>query len=528
MFVQICGPMENLMKTRLISRNTTRRQFLASATVAGAGAVLLGVRPGLLSAVEPGGTPASGPTPAHPESVRVYPAPTGEPLSKRYTITIEDKQVPVYIARVCSLTKEERDTLADELEAWDNPEARDSGTGLTSFASFDIQGEVEVSVTVPFHSYVESAKILPSSSRIKLAITRNTITFTISKPGQYVLEVNDNWVNSLQIFANPFEVDAPSPDDPNVIYYGPGTYQVESISVPSGKTLYVAGGAVIYGNFAPQAGREMDREESPIISAKGDSIVIRGRGVIDGSQCPLHTRSLMKIRGKNIQVEGIIVRDSSRWTIPVCGSDQVRINNLKLFGWRSNSDGIDICGSRNVEVSDCYLRTWDDLVVAKTQTPSEGEARDIVVRKCVLWNEIAHPLSIGAELTRNVEHVLFTDCDVIRDRGREWALGVYHCDSEQIKDVVFDNIRFDDCQRFISLWIGKMIWSSDNERGHIEDVISRNIRVSGPKELVELKGYDADHAIHRVKFENIFINGKPLSAADLKQNQFADGVSITP
>jgi hypothetical protein len=458
--------------------------------------------------------------------VHVYPAPIGEPLSKDFKVTVENKKVPVYLARVCSLTTKERQSLDN---SGSGPEDDPNwGTGLTAFASFDIQDKVEVSVTMPYNAYIQSAKILPSSSGIILAITGNTIKFTIPKSGQYVLETNDNQVNSLQIFANPFEIDAPSPDDPDVIYYGPGTYQVQSIVVTSGKTLYIADGAVIYGNFTPPEGRETGRKESPIISLQGDNIVVRGRGIIDGSKCPNRTRSNIEVRGKNIQVEGIIVRDSSRWTIPVFGSDQIRISNLKIFGWRSNSDGIDICGSRNVEVSNCYLRTWDDLVVIKTLRPVMGEARDIVVKKCVLWNEIGHSLSLGAELTRNVEHVLFTDCDIIRDRGREWTIGVLHTDSAKVKDIVFNNIRFDECQRFISLSIEKMRWSSDNERGHIDDITFRNMQVSGSNALIELMGYDTDHAIHGVKFENIVLNGKPLSVHDVKQNQYVDGVSITP
>jgi Glycosyl hydrolases family 28 len=499
---------------------TTRRQFLARATLATTGAVIFGGRDESL-AVEPRGTTDAGGTIAHSDNVRVYPAPVGEPLSQDFTVTVEGKAAPVYVARVCALTIEERQVVGH----WDDPEW---GTSMTGFASFDIQGPVEVSVTLPRFELVHSAKIFPSSSGISPAIAGKTITFTIPKPGQYVLESNDNWINSLQIFANPLEVDVPSPHDPNVVYYGPGTHQVESIAVPPGKTLYVAGGAVIYGSFIPPPGRQAGREEPAVVSLQGDNIVVRGRGIIDGSKCPLHTRSILEARGKNIQVEGIVLRDSSRWTLPVRGSDQVKINHLKLFGWRSNSDGIDICGSRSVEVSDCYLRTWDDLVVVKTNIPAEGESRDIVVKRCVLWNEFAHALSLGAELTRNVERVLFSDCDIIRDKGREWALRIYQCDSAHIKDVTFENIRIEECRKLISVWIGKAIWSHDNERGHIDNVVFKNIDVSRSTPIIELKGYDADHAVHGVKFENVTVDGKRLSAGDLKQDQFVDHVTIVP
>jgi hypothetical protein len=36
--------------------------------------------------------------------------------------------------------------------------------------------------------------------------------------------------------------------------------------------------------------------------------------------------------------------------------------------------------------------------------------------------------------------VLFADCDVIHDKGREWMLRVYHCDAARVADVRFENV----------------------------------------------------------------------------------------
>ena len=48
------------------------------------------------------------------------------------------------------------------------------------------------------------------------------MTFTISGPMNLSAEVNGDVNNTLDIFANPVEVNPPSPTDPNVIYVGPG------------------------------------------------------------------------------------------------------------------------------------------------------------------------------------------------------------------------------------------------------------------------------------------------------------------
>jgi hypothetical protein len=46
---------------------------------------------------------------------------------------------------------------------------------------------------------------------------------------------------------NPPEAEAPPPDDPNVITFGPGVHEVTGLSVGNDKTVYVAAGAVVKG-----------------------------------------------------------------------------------------------------------------------------------------------------------------------------------------------------------------------------------------------------------------------------------------
>jgi polygalacturonase len=214
--------------------------------------------------------------------------------------------------------------------------------------------------------------------------------------------------------------------------------------------------------------------------------------------------------------------------MPIRRCDHVKVTNLKLFGWRGNSDGIDICNSRDVEVSDCFVRTFDDLVVIKTDL-GQGEARDITVRHCVLWNELAHALSLGAELREPITNVHFTDCDIIHDKGREWLLRIFNCDSAVVKNITFDNIRIEEARKLVSLWIGKAVWSKQAERGHIENVSFQDITSvapANPNGIVSLQGFDATHAIENVQFQHVLIGGKSLDLSDIKQNEFVHNVTV--
>jgi hypothetical protein len=457
------------------------------------------------------------------ESVRIYPAPAGEPLSTNFTASIGSNNVPVYVAKVATADPVKRRRVASRDYA--------SFVDSTSFATFDLNGSAKVSVTCP--ETIREAKVLPSSRGIVPTIAGNTLTFDVSKPGQLEVDVNGDWVHSLQLFVNPVEKDAPNPNDPNVIYFGPGIHHVSGMEITSGKTLYIAGGAVIYGESPESSDTNHATALSvlsggAVFSLTGQNITLRGRGVIDGGLCPGHTKNLVSICGTNILVEGVILSDSSTWTMPVKRSANVSIKNVKVFGYRGNADGIDICNSHDVNVTDCFLRTMDDLVVIKTPVKGGGESRDITVSRCVLWNELAHALSIGAELRENVERVRFFDCDIIHDKGREWLLRVYNCDDGDIHDVTFDNIRAEESNRLISLWIGTAIWSKDSERGQVENVTFQNIRAAGANPRVDLKGFDGEHKIRDVRFRNLVINGKPLQATNVNENEFVEGVSVKP
>jgi hypothetical protein len=233
------------------------------------------------------------------------------------------------------------------------------------------------------------------------------------------------------------------------------------------------------------------------------------------------------VRGRDITVEGVIFRDSSVWTIPIRQSDRVTVKNVKLLGYRANSDGIDVCNSRDVTIEGCFIRTLDDLIVVKADK-GQGESRRIVARKCVLWNEVAHALSVGAEIREDVDDVLFEECDVIHDKGREWTLRVFHCDAGRVSNIRFENIRVEESPRLISLWIGKFVWTRDPERGHIQNVTFKDIIAVADPLRMELTGFDETHVVSDVGFQDVRVNGRALTRADIKANPFVRNVSVSP
>lgn len=473
--------------------------------------------PGLLLAAA-----VAGAVPAPAGTVKVSPAPPGETLSAQFAVEAEGITIPVYVARVAPADPERRwkamDDKANSAEYYSE----------AAFASFDMEGPVSVTVTTPLP--IREARVLPSSFGITPEVKGNRLTFRLRDPKPLTVEINGDWVRSLHIFANPPETAPPGPRDPDVVYFGPGIHEITHLVVSNNQTVYVAGGAVVRGVIGPDEPYGISsysglRTYSPTLELRGTNITLRGRGVIDGSRSTTHARNLVYVQGSDIRLEGVVLRDSSTWNVPIRRSNRVAVRNLKVLGYRANSDGIDICNSSDVTVERCFLRTLDDLIVVKTDK-GQGEARRIAARQCVLWNEVAHALSVGAELRENVDDVLFSDCDIIHDKGREWTLRVYHCDSARITNVRFESLRIEESARLISLWIDKAFWTRDPERGHIDGVTFRNIRATANPMRVELRGFDEAHAVENVRFEGVVVNGQPLAADSVSTNAFVRNVTF--
>ena len=119
---------------------------------------------------------------------------------------------------------------------------------------FDFDGEVEVSVTA-HKEEIKAARIRPLSYGITPQVSGNTLTFKLNSP-QLVdrsqrrhlsqpspLRQSDRPEQSAETGHEPEEVEK----DRNLIYFAPGMHRLpgDTLNVPSGKTVYIAGGAIV-------------------------------------------------------------------------------------------------------------------------------------------------------------------------------------------------------------------------------------------------------------------------------------------
>jgi hypothetical protein len=420
--------------------------------------------------------------------VVTYPAPPGETLSADCEVSVAGQKVDVYTARVL-----------------DPPFAgkqRDYG-GPYSFANFDFSGSVVVRIVSK--RSLANVVIRPESFGIKpTLIDENTLELTLDRPRKFSIEP-DGRKGPLLLFANPLETDAPKPDDKDVIYFGPGVHKPEKIILESNRTLYLAGGAIVKAE----------------VLAQGQNIRIRGRGILDGSDWQWRKGpigNLIAIRNStDVEISDITLRGSSHWSIVPFNCSRVTIRNVKLCNSRvQNDDGINPCNSRDVLITDCFIRSDDDCVALKGLDFSgqNSNVERITVENSVLWCDRARIFLLGHEsraaymrniTLRNLDIIHFSMTAFLFEPGEDMRL----------EDVTVENIRIhgEGQREFIRLRPVVNQYMRKKVPGFISNITFKNIKIEGqPGEyLIQIEGADDEHNVRDVTFENISIAGSKLA-----------------
>lgn len=262
-----------------------------------------------------------------------------------------------------------------------------------------------------------------------------------------------------------------------------------------------------------------------------------------------------------ITIDGIVMRDPDVWCCALFGCREAVINNVKLAGlWRYNADGIDICNSQDVKVSDSFVRAYDDALVLKglkfdKDSFDDRPVRNVRFSRCTIWCDWGRAMEIGAETCApEIADVLFEDCDIIRTT--HIAMDIQHGDRAAVHDIRFENIRVEmDAQNLTPRMQNKKderydakpgnylpllmvieihgnFYSKDAQRGTVAKVLFKNIALSAPRMPDSyFSGFDPEHGVTAVSIEGLTLNGQPVpdaAAAKLTLRKQVSGVEVAP
>jgi hypothetical protein len=292
-------------------------------------------------------------------------------------------------------------------------------------AYFDFCDTVEVSVTYT-KGKVHSSRIHPDSYGIVPKVRDNTLTFTLTKPRNSVIQINDDIFDCLHLLSNTINFDMSSADDPDVIYFGPGLHNSLTgnlLSVPSGKTVYLAGGAVLTARVS---------------FVNGTNSVLRGRGVFYNNP----SRAVLVEHSSGITIEGVTILDPAGYAVVVGEAKQLVIRNIHSFSSKGNGDGIDLFCCQYALVDG---HSDDNIAIYSHGLNYYDNISNVTIQNSSLWADVAHPIVMGTHgntmdgvTIRNVvlDHhepqMLYQGCIVINPG-----------DSNFISDVYIEDVRED-------------------------------------------------------------------------------------
>lgn len=384
-----------------------------------------------------------------------------------------------------------------------------------SMACFDFDGKVDVRV-ISNREKVKDARVRPLSYKIIPACAGDTLTFSLDRPRNLSVEVNGDIFHNLHLFANP--IDRFRPTDKEIkkairnrgkkgnklVYFGPGVHELpgDTLRVESGQTVYIDGGARVYGELIAEGVRDVKFHGRGEVHPKG-----KGAGV-------------SVRRSKNIEAEGIMLTQ-----IPVGGSDSVRIDNVKSISYYGWGDGMNVFASDNVSYDNVFCRNSDDCnTVYATRKGFVGGCKNIKMENSTLWADVAHPIMIGLHGAATeigidapadtIQNLLYRNIDILDQKEKQvdyqGCMAISCGDNNIVRDVTFDNIRVEDIREGqlinIRIFFNKKYCAAPGTC--VENVLFKDVEYNGHNAALSIiAGYDDTRKVKGITFDNLVING---------------------
>lgn len=230
-----------------------------------------------------------------------------------------------------------------------------------------------------------------------------------------------------------------------------------------------------------------------------------------------------------IKLYNMILENSAMWTVNINSSNDINISNVVINNNRhiANCDGIDICGSSNVIVKNCFVSTADDGIVLKNNMSVSTSGDDglkiknnldvnckrgmsnVYIHDCEVVS-CTNSFKIGTETSLDISDVTVENCKFylndIYPAGVS-GISIESCDGARVYNVNISNIDIDSmaCPVFIRLCNR----NGDNKaeldgKGEIENINIKNIRAKNIEIPTMIMGIP-NQKIKGVQLENFNI-----------------------
>src|ERR1035438_10216651 len=334
------------------------------------------------------------------------------------------------------------------------------------------------------------------------------------------------------------------------VYLPPGTYLSGTVVLKENVTFELEGGATLLGStnladYPPQSGPPLtgDANAKHLLFARdAANVTVCGSGKIDGQGRafwepsnrpqpkpedawrdvatydwkPLDRPSPMVefFNCSNLRIENVTLANSSGWTLRPVECDTVLISGVKIRNpvIGPNTDGIDPTCCRNVFIADCDIKTGDDAICLKSESPygKMGVTKNITITNCALTC-CCNGLKFGTATRGGFENVTFSNSviyneDVALNARVISGIAIEMVDGGWVEGVVVSNIRMQRVRTPIFIRLGNRGGGQRTPTpGRLRGVSINNLRATGAiltSSITGLPGHDIeDVALTDIRIE---------------------------
>jgi hypothetical protein len=232
----------------------------------------------------------------------------------------------------------------------------------------------------------------------------------------------------------------------------------------------------------------------------------------------------------NFTLSDVSIINSPLWNVRLNDCNRVFVRGVYIYSDLEkgvNADGIDICSTSNVTISDSVIITADDSIVLKSIPRNGNKANpveNITVTNCVLSSS-STALMIGTETHADIKHVLFNNC-VIRNSNKGFGINVQ--DGATVSNVIFSNLTIETNRRHWNWWgsaeMCKFVLKKRTPTsvlGRIKDIVVNNV-IANTRGTTTITGH-ADQSLENISISNVQLL---MNAEDAKDKRATDAIKI--